>query len=99
MKNGPRKKQTGKVNYIWVLAGGYLLYLALQLLLGVFTGRSDTPAIGIAGGVVFIAAGGALICREWKAYKFGRDHIDDPTTWSDDPDELPERSEEGGEDA
>ncbi len=99
MKDRPKKKQTGKVNYVWVLAGGYLLYLAVQLFVGVFAGRSDTPAIGIGGGVVFTAVGGALIFREWKAYKFGREHIDDPATWSDEPEELPEGSKEGGEDA
>ncbi len=99
MRERPNKRQTGKVNYIWVLAGGYLLYLAAQLLIGVFSGASDTPAIGIGGGLVFLAVGGALILREWRAYKFGKDHIDDPTTWSDEPGELPENGGKGGEDA
>lgn len=99
MKDRPKKKQTGKVNYIWVLAGGYLIYLAVQLFGGVASGDSDTPAIGIAGGLVFMAVGGALIYREWKAYKFGRDHIDDPTTWSDEPEKLPEETEKGGEES
>ena len=34
MKN--EKKQTGRVNYVWVLAGGYLLYLAAQLFFFLF---------------------------------------------------------------
>lgn len=77
------KKQTGKVNYVWVLAGGYLFYLAAQLLLGVAGGKSETPAIGIAGGVVFLAVGVFLLAREWKAYRFGLAHKDDPSTWND----------------
>lgn len=94
MKERPEKKQTGRVNYVWVLAGGYLLYLAIQLLGGVFYGKSDTPAIGICGGVVFAVVGGMLIYREWKAYQYGKAHIDDPSTWSDEPEELAEESEE-----
>ena len=95
MKERPEKKQTGRVNYVWVLAGGYLIYLAVQLLAGVFTGKSDTPAIGVGGGVVFLIIGGLLILREWRAYQYGKAHIDDPSTWSDEP----EAAEEGGEDA
>ena len=53
MSNG--KKQTGKVNYVWVLAGGYLLYLAAQLFFNVIRRTSDSPAIGVTGGVVFTA--------------------------------------------
>lgn len=90
MSNG--KKQTGKVNYVWVLAGGYLLYLAAQLLINVIRGTSDTPAIGIAGGVVFLAIGGWLLWREWKAYRYGLEHKDDPSTWSD---EEAEGNDEG----
>lgn len=86
MNNG--KKQSGKVNYVWVLAGGYLLYLAFQLFANVFRGTSDSPATGITGGAVFLLMGGWLLWREWRAYKFGLDHKDDPSTWSDeDPEE------------
>ena len=81
MSNG--KKQTGKVNYVWVLAGGYLLYLAAQLFFNVIRRTSDSPAIGVTGGVVFTVAGGWLLWREWKAYRFGLAHKDDPSTWSD----------------
>lgn len=95
MKERPEKKQTGRVNYVWVLAGGYLIYLAVQLLGGVWTGKSDTPAIGIAGGLAFLIIGGLVILREWRAYQYGKAHIDDPSTWSDEPEET----EEGGEDA
>jgi hypothetical protein len=77
------KKQTGKVNFVWVLAGGYLLYLAAQLFINVFRGTSDSPALGIGGGVAFTVIGAGPMWREWRAYKFGMDHIDDPSTWSD----------------
>ena len=76
------KRPRGNVNYVWVLAGGYLVYLAFQLLRGVFKGETDYPAVGILGGAAFAAFGGWLLWREWKAYKFAMDHKDDPETWS-----------------
>ena len=87
MSKTPEKK-SGKVNYVWVLAGGYLAYLGAQLLFGV--GKSETPMVGLIGGLVFVIVGGLLMLREWKAYKYGLDHIDDPDTWSDEEAALPE---------
>lgn len=87
-------KKSGKVNYVWVLAGGYLLYLAAQLLFNVIRGTSDSPAVGIGGGVAFAAIGGWLLWREWSAYQYGAKHKDDPSTWSD---EEPE--EDSGEES
>ena len=46
-------------------------------------------AVSIAGALVFAAVGGYLAYCEWKAYRFGLAHKDDPETWNDDPD-LPE---------
>ena len=89
MSKNPEKK-SGKVNYVWVLAGGYLAYLGAQLLFGV--GKSETPMVGLIGGLVFVIVGGLLMLREWKAYKYGLEHINDPETWSDE--ELPESEEE-----
>ena len=89
MSKNPEKK-SGKVNYVWVLAGGYLAYLGAQLLFGV--GKSETPMVGLIGGLVFVIVGGLLMLREWKAYKYGLEHINDPETWSDE--ELPETEEE-----
>ena len=80
-----KKKQTGRVNYVWILAGGYLLYLAAQLFYNVVKGTSDSPPVGIAGGTVFVVIGGFLLWREWKAYRFALEHKDDPSTWSDEP--------------
>ena len=88
------KRPRGNVNYVWVLAGGYLVYLATQLFGNVISGKSDTPAIGIAGGVVFVVIGCGLLIREWRAYQYGRAHIDDPETWNDDPVEVQEITED-----
>lgn len=79
------KKPRGNVNYVWVLAGGYLVYLAFQLLRGVFKGETDYPAVGIIGGAAFAAFGGWLLWREWKTYKYAMAHKDDPETWSSEP--------------
>ena len=55
-------KQRGWVNYFRVLAGGYLLYLAYQLMQGIWDGTAETVALNAAAGAVFAAAGrdGAL---------------------------------------
>ena len=87
------KRPRGNVNYVWVLAGGYLVYTAVQLFIGAAKGETDYPALGIIGGVVFVIVGGLMLWREWKAYKFALDHKDDPTTWNDEPE-----AENNGED-
>jgi hypothetical protein len=92
MKN--EKKQTGRVNYVWVLAGGYLVYLAYKIFRAVVTGESSYPVLGIAGGIVFAAVACFLFYREWKAYKFSVEHKDDPATWSDEPGETDAGEEE-----
>jgi len=89
----PEKKRSGKVNYVWVLAGGYLVYLAAQLLFGMR--KSETPMIALGGGLVFLLIGAGLMLREWKAYKYGLEHIDDPETWSDEDDEEGSVLQEG----
>lgn len=88
MKN--EKKQTGRVNYFMVLAGGYLIYLAYKILKSAMLGESSQPVIGVVSAIAFIVVGGLLLRREWKAYKYGQEHIDDPETWSDDPELLEE---------
>lgn len=88
MSNKPEKKQSGKVNYIWVLAGGYLIYLACKLLYGLTKEEIDQPLIAVIAAVLFIAVGAYTLLREWKAYKFGLDNIDDPDTWSDEEEDA-----------
>lgn len=97
MKNN--KRQSAKVNYVWVLAGGYLIYLAFQLIVGVINGSSEQPVVGIIGGAVFALVGALALLREWKAYKYGQEHIDDPETWTDDPELLEELKKEAEKDA
>ena len=90
-------KKTGKVNCVWVVAGGYLLYLAAQLFFGVIRGDSDSPAVGIGGGILFLAVGGWLLWREWSAYQYGAKHKDDPSTWSDEEPEADNGEESHGD--
>lgn len=110
MSKKPEKKQSGKVNYIWVLAGVYLIYLAYKLFRGAMAGEAPVPAIGIAAGVLFVIVGAFLLHHEWKAYKYGMEHMDDPSSWNDEEEdeelaqlmesskELAEASEEDAED-
>ena len=88
MDKKPEKKQTGRVNYIWVLAGGYLIYLAYKLIRGLFAGEAVNPLIAIPCIALFLLVGGWVLLREWKAYKYGMDHIDDPDSWSDEDEDA-----------
>lgn len=90
-------KQTGRVNYIWVLAGGYLLYLAGKLIVLLWKGEGGSGIVGVLSAMVFAGVGGALLYREWKAYQYGKAHIDDPETWNDGDEGLDVPPEEPGE--
>lgn len=96
MSQGPEKKRRGSVNYAWVLAGGYLVYLAVKIFQTLLAGESDAPVFGTIGGVVFAVVGALLLWREWSAYRYGQAHIDDPSTWSDEEYE-PDEDETGKE--
>ena len=87
MSQNDQNKQRGSVNYAWVLAGGYLIFTAIKIFKIIIAGQSDAPVAGTIGGIVFVLVGAFLLLREWKAYKFGVEHIDDPDTWSDDEEE------------
>ncbi len=87
MSGKQERKPTGRVNYIWILAGGYLFYLAYQLFSGLWKGDAENPVLNIAGGVVFTVAAVLMYLREWRAYRYGLAHKDDPSTWSDEPQE------------
>ena len=82
MKQTSGKKRRGSVNYIWVLGACYLLYVAVQLGRRLFSGETDNPALNAGGLVVFTAAGVFMLWREWRAYRYGLSHKDDPDTWS-----------------
>ena len=79
------ENQNGRVNYVWVLAGGYLIYLGGRLLYGLFTEGADSLPLWVAipAAVVFAAAGAMLLRREGKAYQYAAAHKDDPATWND----------------
>ena len=72
------QKQTGKVNIVRALAAIYLLFLAFRMLRSVVKGETGMVAVSIAGALVFAAVGGYLAYCEWKAYRFGLAHKDDP---------------------
>lgn len=73
MWKGNEKKEKGprQVNYLWVLAGGYLVYLGGELIYDVIKGESTLEFFGILAAVVFILVGGWLCLREWKIYRYG----------------------------
>ncbi len=94
MSQNNQQKQRGSVNYAWVLAGGYLIFTAVKIFKIILAGQSDAPLFGTIGGIVFVLVGAFLLLREWKAYRYGQAHIDDPTTWSlDDEDEAEDEVE------
>ena len=83
------KKEKGprQVNYLWVLAGAYLVYLGGELIYGVIKGESTLEFFGILAAVVFILVGGWLCLREWKIYRYGAKEDQQQT------EELPEEPE------
>ena len=96
MSQYPEKKPSGRANFVWVLGGGYLVYTAYKLVRDLLKGQSEMFALSMIAAVVFGAVGGWMLWREWKAYQYGKDHIDDPSTWSLDDDveeKLPEAAE------
>ena len=42
MSGKQKRKPTGKVNYIWVLAAGYLIYVAYKLFGRVWSGEAES---------------------------------------------------------
>ena len=78
-----QKDRRGKVNYIWVGCGAYLIYLGYRVFSMFWKGTAGAPVFTVPAAIVFIAIGAVLLGREWRAYKYGKEHIDDPDTWSD----------------
>ena len=83
------RKPTGRVNYIWVAAAAYLLFVAYQLFSRLWKGEAESLAVNLIGGAVFAVAAVLLLLREWRAYQYGLAHKDDPETWSDEPEDAP----------
>lgn len=89
-----QNKNHGRVSYVWILAGGYLLYLAFRLLDGARRGETDRPLVGVACGILFIAVGVFLLVREWRRYRSGPGPED---TTEEEPGESAEAAGEPGE--
>ena len=54
-----KQEQTGQVNFVWALAGGYLIYLGGKLLYSLYRdGADSTPIlVVIPAAAVFIGVG------------------------------------------
>lgn len=59
------------VNFVWPLAGGYLVYLGGRLLWMCYRGESSRMLLSMLAGVVFMVLGGLVILREWHIYRGG----------------------------
>lgn len=88
-----KQEQTGQVNFVWALAGGYLIYLGGNLLYSLYRDGarqfSGSGGCSRCGGVHrrgFLAAAPGM-----EGVSVRRRHKDDPSTWNDDPveEELP----------
>lgn len=89
-KDTERRPQRDQVNYILILGAGYVLYTAANLFIRLFNGETENPAINLFGGGFFALAGVWLLWHEWKVYRYAQKHRDDPA-------ELSEQRESGGE--
>lgn len=71
MRKNNKERVPRQVNYLWVLAGGYLMYLGAKLIYDVIRGSSTIVALNVVAGVIFIGVGAAVCLREWRIYRFG----------------------------
>ena len=60
------RKPPAGANWIWVMGGCYLLYLAASMLMRVYDGTTEMVGVSIVGAVVFIVCGIGMIWREWR---------------------------------
>ena len=88
-KSGPRE-----VNFIWPLAGGYLIYLGGKLLWMCWRGQGSNPVLSVLAGIVFMVAGGLIIRREWNIYNNGMQPDESSEEAEETAGELPEPEDE-----
>ncbi len=55
--------------YFLGLAGGYLVYLGVQQFIMLFRKQASLPWLNVLAGLLFIAVGGVVVVRQWKAHK------------------------------
>ena len=55
--------------YFLGLAGGYLVYLGIQQYVLLFRKEASIPWLNALAGLLFIAVGGVVLVRQWKAHK------------------------------
>jgi len=80
------KKPMANVNGFYLLGGAYGVYIGWGLFKGALSGEAGTGGERIAGfaaAAVLIAAGGYILFRQYQRYRYGKKHMDDPSTWND----------------
>ena len=55
--------------YFLGLAGGYLVYLGIQQYVLLFRKEASLPWLNVLAGLLFIAVGGVVVIKQWKAHK------------------------------
>ena len=55
--------------YFLGLAGGYLVYLGIQQYVLLFRKEASIPWLNVLAGLLFIAVGGVVVIKQWKAHK------------------------------
>jgi len=55
--------------YFLGLAGGYLVYLGIQQFVLLWRKEASLPWLNVLAGLLFIAIGGLVVVRQWKAHK------------------------------
>lgn len=90
------KKDSGPrdVNFLWVAAGGYLVYLSYKLVMAQLRGEGTNIFLTILFVTIFTTVGILVMLREWKLYRHGP-QSDDPmppvsSETDEDPDEISE---------
>ena len=62
---------------IWGIAGGYLIYLAYQMLKNLIEGKSVLPPwLAVLAGILFGGSGAGLLFLAWKTWKQSREEQD-----------------------
>ena len=85
MNQEHEKKPPAGANWIWVMGGCYLLYLAADMLMRVHDGTTEMVGVSIVGAVVFIVCGIAIGYPDWEfpanQVISTRVPVDEITTW------------------